>query len=91
MVKGISRRVIVVRSPDPKYFEEAIFIVREDISAKEGVSSEELLREAQSVADSYVKNNVQKRRLMSGFPAPALIAAGAGMGALLFFLISFIY
>ena len=30
MVKGISRQVIVVHSPDPKVFEQAIFIVRED-------------------------------------------------------------
>ena len=30
MVKGISRQVIVVRSPDPKLFEQAIFILRED-------------------------------------------------------------
>ena len=30
MVKGISRLVIVVRSPDPKLFEQAIIILRED-------------------------------------------------------------
>ena len=27
MVKGISRQVIVVHSPDPKLFEQAIFIL----------------------------------------------------------------
>ena len=30
VVKGVAKRVIVVKSPDPKVFEEAIFIVRED-------------------------------------------------------------
>ena len=30
MVKGISRQVIVVHSPDPKLFEQAIFILKED-------------------------------------------------------------
>ena len=30
MVKGISKQVIVVKSPDPRFFEQAIFIVRED-------------------------------------------------------------
>ena len=30
MVKGISRQVIVVRSPDQKLFEQAIFILREE-------------------------------------------------------------
>ena len=30
MVKGISRQVILVHSPDPKLFEQAIFILRDD-------------------------------------------------------------
>ena len=30
MVKGISRRVVVVESPDQRYFEQAIFIVRNE-------------------------------------------------------------
>ena len=34
MVKGISRRVIVVDSPDPQIFEQAIFILRTDGGAK---------------------------------------------------------
>ena len=36
MVKGISRRVVVVDSPDQRFFEQAIFIVRND-AAGEGV------------------------------------------------------
>lgn len=36
LVKGISRRVIVVDSPDPKLFEQAIFIIRNDALTKEG-------------------------------------------------------
>jgi hypothetical protein len=43
MVKGISRQVIVVHSPEPKLFEQAIFILRED--ARE-VTNEQLLKEA---------------------------------------------
>ena len=30
VVKGTSKRIVVVKSPDPKVFEEAIFIVKED-------------------------------------------------------------
>ena len=39
MVKGITRQVILVKSPDPKLFEEAIFIVKEEAlePAAEGV------------------------------------------------------
>ena len=46
MVKGISRQVIVVHSPDPKLFEQAIFILKED-AAQGGVSDEALLKEAE--------------------------------------------
>lgn len=45
MVKGISRQVIVVHSPEPKLFEQAIFILKED-ALGEGVTDEALLREA---------------------------------------------
>lgn len=91
MVKGVSRRVIVVRSPDPRFFEEAIFIVKEDLTAKEGINSQELLKEAQSVADSYIKSHVYKRKILSKFSAPILVAAGAGIGALLISLAGFIF
>lgn len=43
MIKGISRQVIVVRSPDPKLYEQAIFILREDAT---GITDEMLLQEA---------------------------------------------
>ena len=52
MVKGISRQVIVVHSPDPKLFEQAIFIVRNDAAGK-GVTSRELVEEARRVARDY--------------------------------------
>ena len=42
MVKGITRQVILVKSPDPKLFEEAIFIVKEEALAREGVSADQL-------------------------------------------------
>ena len=45
MVKGISRQVIVVQSPDPKLFEQAIFILK-DNAVKEGITDEMLLKEA---------------------------------------------
>ena len=44
MVKGISRQVILVHSPEPKLFEQAIFILKD---GAEGVTDEVLLKEAQ--------------------------------------------
>lgn len=52
MVKGISRRVVVVESPDQRFFEQAIFIVRND-AAGEGVTARELVEEAKRVARNY--------------------------------------
>lgn len=46
MVKGISRQVIVVHSPDPKLFEQAIFILKDEAIGQEGVTDEALLKEA---------------------------------------------
>lgn len=45
MVKGISRRVIVVESPDPHIFEQAIFILSND-AAGGGVSSQQVVEQA---------------------------------------------
>ena len=46
MVKGTSRQVIVVQSPDPKLFEQAIFILKDE-AVGEGITDELLLKEAQ--------------------------------------------
>lgn len=48
MVKGISRQVIVVQSPDRDLFEQAIFILRSDAS-QGGVTEEQLMQEAQKI------------------------------------------
>ena len=46
MVKGVSRQVIVVPSPDPELFEQAIFILKDDAVAK-GITDEVLMKQAQ--------------------------------------------
>ena len=52
MVKGITRQVVVVSGPDPKLFDQAIFLVREDALAQGGVSEEALLQEARQACRS---------------------------------------
>ena len=49
MVKGISRQVIVVDGPDPKLFDQAIFILKND-ALGEGITEEALLKEAKRIA-----------------------------------------
>lgn len=78
MVKGISKQVIVVKAPDPRFFEQAIFIVREDALGREGVTDEEILKEAGRVADGYAKRGVPKlQRLLGRLPLAAYTAFGA--------------
>ena len=80
MVKGISRRVVVVDSPDRRFFEQAIFIVRND-AAGEGVSSRELVEEARRVARSYTASPGRWGRALRNLP-PALytLLGSAGVG-----------
>ncbi len=46
MVKGITRQVIVVKGADAKLFEQAIFLVRDDVLSEGGITEEALLAEA---------------------------------------------
>ena len=55
MVKGTNRHVIVVRSPDPKVFEEAIFVLREEYLR--GRSADQVMEEARAAAAEYLRKN----------------------------------
>ena len=76
MVKGVSRRVIVVKSPDPKLFEQAIFIVKEE-AISGGVTADKVLEEARGVAKRYVRRHSGMGRHLSQVPPAAWVAAGA--------------
>ena len=85
MVKGISRRVIVVDSPDPKLFEQAIFIVRNEAFAQEGVTSQQVLGEACRIARSCAAAPAAPRPLWRRVPlwgwAAGLAAVAGGLMA----------
>ena len=57
MVKGISRQVIVVHSPDPDLFEQAIFILKQDAVLKGGVTDAALMQQARQIAGSRCIDN----------------------------------
>lgn len=61
MVKGISRQVIVVQSPETQLFEQAIFILKDEAVGREGVTDEMLLREARRIVSGSA--NSRKRRV----------------------------
>lgn len=62
MVKGVTRQVVVVRCPDARYFEEATFLLREDILP----GADRVLKDACRAADAYIREHAEKRRLTRG-------------------------
>ena len=86
MVKGTSRRVIVVDSPDPKLFEQAIFIVKNEAFSQEGVTSQQLLGEACRIARKYTADT-EKLPLWNRIPRKLWLVAAAALGAILWFLL----
>ena len=60
MVKGISRQVIVVHSPDPKLFEQAIFILKDEAVGKAGVTDEALMKEAKRILNTTADRKRRK-------------------------------
>ncbi len=86
MVKGITRQVILVKSPDPKLFEEAIFIVKEEALTREGVNADQVIRQARQAADGYLKGSRAWNRRLRGLPGlsgPLWGAAGAALASAL--------
>ncbi len=75
MVKGISRQVIVVQSPEPKMFEQAIFILRDEVIG-DGITDDALLKEAQAAIRGYDKQSRKRHFYLYG-------AVWASGGALL--------
>lgn len=72
MVKGISRQVIVVHSPDPKLFEQAIFILKDEAVGQQGITDELLLKEAKRVL-----NTPERKRRKLYLYGPAWACGGA--------------
>ena len=65
MVKGISRQVIVVQSPEPKMFEQAIFILKDD-AVGEGITDDALLKEARQAIQTYDKPSRKRHFYLYG-------------------------
>lgn len=83
MVKGISRQVIVVHAPDPKLFEQAIFILREDAVGK-GITNEVLLRQAQEAIRGAERPGKKRHFILYG----AVWAVGGSLVTGLLWLLS---
>ena len=63
MVKGTSRQVIVVHSPDKKLFDQAIFILKDDA---EGITDEALLKEANRAVRAAAQGDRRRKLYFYG-------------------------
>ena len=85
MVKGVSRQIFMVESPDPSIFEKAIFIIRD---GKGGADREQLLKEAQTIAENYLRGNLGRRKKRI---SPAVYtAAGAAITGIIWLLLKLV-
>ena len=78
------KRVVVVESPDRRFFEQAIFIVRSD--AQEGVTARELVEQAREVARSYAADSGRLGRVWRRVPPGAYALVGGGVMGLVWIL-----
>ena len=72
MVKGVSKQVIVVHSPDKELFDQAIFILKDGV-VRQGVTEEALLKEAQQA----IRGTEKKRYLR--YYGPVWACGGAAV------------
>lgn len=89
MVRGTTRRVIVVESPDTNLFEQAIFIVRNDAVGRDGVTAQQLVSEACRVAKGCAQGS-GKRPLLRRGAVWLWCISGAGIAALVWLLTALI-
>lgn len=82
MVKGNSRQVILVNSPDQKLFDQAIFILKDE-AVTQGITDELLLKEAKKILRSSEPAG-RKRRLW--YYGPVWATAGAAVMAAIWLL-----
>ena len=87
MVKGTSRRVIVVDSPDPNLFEQAIFIVKNDVFTREGVTQQQVLGEACRIARGYARGMQAPQPLWKRVPWWVWLAGAAALSLLVIVLV----
>lgn len=86
MVKGTSRQVIVVQGPEEKLFEQAIFILK-DKALGEGITDEDILKEAKAAIRGEGYPARGKRLYLYG----AAWAAGGAIGTGLVWLLTVLF
>lgn len=87
MIKGAQKQMIVLRTGDSRYFDEAYFVLRREVRAHRGIKND-MLREAnrileESAAPALRGHGGGRRRGWLLFAAGVLLGVGAAVGVLL--------
>ena len=68
MIKGAQKQMIVLRTANSRYFDEAYFVLRRELPVQKGASGEMLLEAdrilRENTADSHVGSRKRKRGLL---------------------------
>ena len=76
-IRGLSRRIIVVPSPDKRIFQEAFFILRDDYLSGEGISRRALLLQARACAEDYLARCFPARETIHPLHCAAILSITA--------------
>ncbi len=76
-IRGLSRRIIVVPSPDKSIFQEAVFILRDDYLSGEGISRRALLLQARACAQDYLARCIPAKGTIHPLLCTALVSITA--------------
>ena len=77
MVKGTTRQVMVVKTPDTGLFEQAIFLLKEDSLEKQGITEWHILEEVKRISGSVAEGSKRPRGVHR---LPPLVWCGIGAG-----------
>ncbi len=77
MVKGLSRRVVMVRYPEAGVFEQALFFVRDDAASARGITADDVVAEACRISQNHSRPRARKNLP----PLVYSLIGGAAVGA----------
>lgn len=88
MVKGVSKQVVVVRSPDGEIFEQALFILNEN---EKTMDKEQVLGLATAIADKYLKtgkSNITNKNYNAFKNKAKYFLLGVGISTIFWYIIN---
>ncbi len=86
MIKGSQKQMIVVRTGDSRYFDEAYFVLRREVKAGVG-SRSDMLYEANRILRESIPERKPRRSLRALLCFIGGVLLGSGICAMLFLLL----